>query len=252
MHNLKLKTLRCLNYLFVNFYRLLTPPLLLSCARYLRLRLKTYHGQWKIDKKIAEYLNYDNGYYVELGAVDGIGLSNTLHFELHRNWSGLLIEPAPNNYLKCLANRGKKNVVVCNACTSFEYKDKFVEMIYAHYMSTPVGLESDVIDPDAHAQSGSKLLASETERVYRFGAIAKPLNTLLLEANAPNKIDFLSLDVEGAEIDVLKGIDHERFRFKLMCIESRDKDKITEYLSQHGYHYAEQISPLDHIYLAND
>ena len=239
------------NYLLIIF-RLIAPPFLRILAKKIRLYVKKYHGQWEIDKKIEKYLNYDNGYYVELGAVDGIGLSNTLYFESRRRWSGLLIEPAPNNYLKCVENRGAKNVVLCAACTSFGYPEKFVEMIYSHYMSTPVGLESDIVDPDAHANSGIKELATPKERLFRFGAIAKTLNALLVEANAPKKIDFLSLDVEGAEIEVLKGVDHSEYRFKLMCIESRDKEKLTNYLSDLNYSYVEQISPLDHIFMAND
>lgn len=227
----------------------LTPPMLWRVLRDTKLRVKKYHGAGRIDAIIEKYLNYRDGYYVELGAADGIGFSNTLFFELHKNWAGILIEPSPNNFLRCLENRSARNAFFCNACTSFNYPEKFVEMIYAHYMSAAIGLESDIADPEEHALSGSKYLASKTERVFRYGAIARPLNDLLIEARAPKLIDFLSLDVEGVEIEVLKGVDHATYKFKLMCIETRSPEVLTAYLSQYGYIHKEKISHHDHIFL---
>lgn len=229
-----------------------TPPLLWNMMSRLKRRFMKYHGAYTIDQKIEKYLNYNNGYYVELGAADGIGFSNSLYFETHKNWSGILIEPSPNNFLKCLENRSSRNAFFCNACTSFDYPEKFVEMIYAHYMSSAIGLESDIADPQAHANSGKDYLASSTEKIFRYGAIAKPLNDLLIQADAPKLIDFISLDVEGVEIQVLKGIDHQSYKFKLMCIETRSLDQLTEYLSQYGYVHVEQISHHDHIFMPND
>lgn len=227
----------------------LTPPMLWRLLRDVKLKVKKYHGAEQIDAIVEKYLNYRDGYYVELGAADGIGFSNTLFFELHKNWSGILIEPSPNNFLQCLSNRSKRNSFFCNACTSFDYNEKFVEMIYAHYMSAAIGLESDIADPVEHAMSGSHYLAADTERIFRFGAIARPLNELLDEARAPKLIDFLSLDVEGSEIEVLKGVDHEKYRFKLMCIETRSPEVLTAYINQYGYIHKEKISHHDHIFL---
>jgi FkbM family methyltransferase len=206
-----------------------------------------YYGLNGLDQKIEKYLNYDNGYYVELGANDGRSQSNTLYFERYRNWHGVLVEPTPHNYLLCRANRSPRNSIYCNACTSFEYKEKFVEIVYSNLMSTPIGLESDFVDPSSNAQAGAKFL-KKTDNNFSFGAVAKPLNDLLVASSAPKEIDFLSLDVEGAEIEVLKGIDHKTFRFKHMCVESRDSGKLTAYLAKHGYQYTAQLSELDHFF----
>lgn len=230
----------------------LTPPVLWRALHSFKLRITKYHAADEIDRKIEKYLDHRNGFYVELGAADGIGFSNTLYFELKKGWSGILIEPSPNNFLQCLVNRSKQNSFFCNACTSFEYGGKFVEMIYAHYMSAAIGLESDIEDPEQHALSGSRYLASPNERVFKYGAIARPLNELLIEAKAPKLIDFISLDVEGAEIEVLKGIDHDTYKFKLMCIETRSPDVLTKYLNQYGYIFQEKISHHDYIFLLRE
>ena len=208
---------------------------------------RRYFGVNLLDKKLEKYLNFDNGFFIELGANDGKTQSNTLHFERYRNWNGILIEPSPNNFLKCLNNRKHKTKIFCNACVSFEYKKKFVELIYTNLMSIPVGLESDISDLNAHVELGVKLL-NKREVEFRFGAIAKTLNSILEETNAPNVIDLLSLDVEGAELEVLKGIDFKKYTFKYMCIESRKIDTISSYLKIYNYKLVEKLSVHDFLF----
>ena len=164
---------------------------------------KEYFGLNKLDEKLEKYLNYDGGFFVELGANNGVHQSNTLYYEKFRNWRGVLVEPTLHNFIQCKLNRSVKTRVYCNACTSFDYKDKFVEIIYSNLMSIPRGLESDISDPEAHAKEGRKFLHPLEENII-FGALAKPLNQILMDAKAPARIDFLSLDVEGAEIEVFK------------------------------------------------
>jgi hypothetical protein len=98
-----------------------------------------------------------------------------------------------------------------------------------------------------HAEFGRRFLA-EAEQIFTFGALARPLNELLIEAEAPWAIDLLSLDVEGAEMEVLKGIDHSQFRFKYMCVESRSSDALIEYLASNGYGLVEQVSNHDYLF----
>lgn len=182
-----------------------------------------------------------------MGANDGKNQSNTLYYEKFRNWTGVLIEPVLHNFINCKLNRSTKTKVFCNACTSFDYSEKFVEIVYSNLMSTATGLESDLIDPKANAIEGKQYLHQIEENIS-FGALAKPLNEILMEANAPKIIDFFSLDVEGAEIEVLKGIDHDHFRFRYICIECRDIEKMNSFLSQFRYELIEKITFHDYVF----
>lgn len=210
-------------------------------------RERRYFGLNNLDEKLERWLNYDGGYFVELGANNGVDQSNTLHFEKFRNWRGVLVEPTPHNFLACKKARSAASRVFCNACTAFGYPGKYVDIAYSNLMSTPLGLDSDLADPMAHAALGRQFLAP-TDENFVFGALATPLNTLLQRANAPATIDLLSLDVEGAELEVLRGVDHSQFRFRYMCIESRSLERITSYLNEYGYHFVEQLSEHDYLF----
>jgi len=216
-----------------------------------RLLQGKYFSLNQLDRKLEKYVDYDNGYFVELGANDGVTQSNSLYFEKHRNWGGLLVEPAPQNFLKCRQNRSARNSIYCAACVSFDYGNEFVRIVYANLMSTPVSLESDIQDPRAHAEMGDRFLGSG-ETVFEFGAVARTLNSLLLDANAPKQIDFLSLDVEGAELEVLKGVDHQIFRFKYLLVECRDFARLSAYLEKQGYRFVEKLSDQDCLFASTD
>ena len=89
------------------------PPILWSYLKNLIDKNSKYVSINNLDKKIECYLNFDNGYFVELGANDGISQSNSYYFEKYRGWKGVLVEPIPHNYLKCLKNRSKNTQVFC-------------------------------------------------------------------------------------------------------------------------------------------
>ena len=86
------------------------------------------------------------------------------------------------------------------------------------------------------------------EEVVTFGAVARPLNDLLVKSSAPFLMDLLSLDVEGAELEVLKGIDHSQFKFRYMLIECRDISKMESYLRSKGYEMIEKVSGHDYVF----
>ena len=76
------------------------------------------------------------------------------------------------------------------------------------------------------------------EKSLSFGAKrkARTLSSILDSTNAPTVIDLLSLDVEGAELEVLKGINFFKYSFKYILVESRDINRLKSFLYTNGYH----------------
>jgi FkbM family methyltransferase len=198
---------------------------------------KNSTGLNELDLRLIEAIDpKEGGYFVELGANDGIRQSNTYKLQKDYAWNGLLIEPSPLRFAECVKNRSFGTSQIhfeCAACVSFGFGSRFVEIEEADLMSVAKGL--DVSDEDAvdHANRGVKSLSSEHLR-YRYGAVAEPLNELLIRQQSPRRISLLSLDVEGNELSVLKGIDYDTFRFDWILCECRN-DSIKQELTKHGY-----------------
>ena len=81
-------------------------------------KYKTYFKKFRkfnalndLDKKMLKYINYNNGFYIECGANDGVDQSNTWYFEKYKNWRGTMVEPSPENFLRCLGNRSKNTKI---------------------------------------------------------------------------------------------------------------------------------------------
>ncbi len=200
-----------------------------------------------ISQKLESYLPHRDGYYVELGANDGAHESNSYYFELKKGWRGTLIEPSPKQFHSCALLRGKNNRVFCNACVPFDYSDKYVEMRYANAMTTSESLPSDIPDKEEFYQRSLKWM-QPGELPFAFGAVAATLTSLLEKAEAPNLMDFLSLDVEGAESSVLDGLDHSRYRFKYMVIECRDINRLEAQLETAYYRLIEKVTHHDYLF----
>ena len=196
---------------------------------------------------LEDKLPHRDGFYVELGANDGVGFSNSYYFEVNKGWKGVLIEPAPNLYVTCKKKRGANNVVFCNACVPFDYKEEFVRMKYCDSMTISDNLDLDIGDHDKFVESGEQFL-NEGESPFIFGAKSATLNSLLKEAKAPALIDFLTLDVEGASLEVLKGVDFSKYNFRYMVIECRDIDKMNAYLVQFNYSLGKKITVRDYLF----
>ena len=210
-----------------------------------------YFGVNNIDKDLDFFLKpslRNAGFYVELGANDGITQSNSKRLELFFGWKGILIEPEPNNYLSLTRNRSKRNSFYNVAAVSFDYHKPTMELKFSNLMTTPLEGRSTIKDREKHAEEGEKFLRSN-EATYRFSTKAKTLNSIFIETSAPENMDFLSLDVEGGEFEVLNGINHEKFRFHHMLIETQQFKELVDYLEPLGYSLLATLSTHDYIFI---
>ncbi|MDJ1471635.1 FkbM family methyltransferase [Xanthocytophaga flava] len=196
----------------------------------------------ELDKKLYPYLKFRNGFYIEAGANDGITQSNTLFFEKYQNWKGLLIEPIPEVYERCKANRPKA-IVENYALVPFDFKESFIEMRFSNLMSLVKGAMKTEEEELNHIAKGC-----DVQQVHTY-EVKVPVATLssLLEKHHIKKIDLLSLDVEGFELSVLKGIDMKKHAPKYILVEARFREEIDAYLSS-WYLPIAQLSHHDILY----
>lgn len=225
----------------------LTPPLFRRLVKRAGIdgRAKR-HRRSGLRPHLEPYLPPGRGYYVELGANDGIVQSNTYWLEYERRWHGLLIEPALNRYFDLRRNRSHANDFACAACVPFGYTDEFVAMTYANLRTVSRDLVPGLGDTNHPAAAQGSLKPNE-ERVV-FGAPARTLQSLLDEAGAPATVDLLSLDVEGAELSVLRGVDHEITRFRLIVVESWDIVSTGDFLRSRDYSLVTRLSHHDYLF----
>ena len=94
---------------YSKFFKRLIPDNIIFFLKKRSILKKKYFGLNNLDKKISKHFDYKNGYYVELGANDGISQSNTLFLELSKSWKGILIEPIKSKFRQCKELRSKDN-----------------------------------------------------------------------------------------------------------------------------------------------
>jgi FkbM family methyltransferase len=166
---------------------------------------------------VQDFFANGRGFFVEVGANEPRAGSQTFHLE-QLGWDGILIEPQPD--LAVALRQSRKAKVYAVACSAPENSGRSMSLTLAGIYST-----LNVRPSNAKAQ---------TE-----GAIDVPVRTLdeiLNQAQAPPPIDFLSIDVEGHEISVLRGFDFQRWKPRLILIEDIVLDRrLHSFIKAHGY-----------------
>ena len=157
-----------------------------------------------------------NGIFLECGASDGETLSNSLFFELHRNWTGILIEANPIR-IKSLIEKNR-NAHVVRACLSVTGKPDVVK--FASGPGIGGGLKGS-IDKDVIVALKRHAHVSVLAELY---VQCFPLMSILAALNVYH-IDYLSLDVEGGEIEILKTVDWTRLTVDILTVEYRSNMK---------------------------
>lgn len=198
-----------------------------------------------LDRKLEKYLPHRNGFFIEAGANDGFSQSNTYYFEKIKGWSGVLIEPVPHLYQKCVRERSKSLVFNC-ALVSQDYENTHVSMIYSNLMSLVRGAQQSDSADFEHARKGARI-QQDIGDVYEFRINARTLTSILDEVKEQD-IDLLSLDVEGYELNVLKGLNLNKYCPKFILIESWQQGEIDHYLHLNGYEMIDRLSHHDFLY----
>ena len=203
--------------------------------------MKSY-GDYETDLAIQKYFNPEYiGTCIDIGAGLGTDRSNTYYFE-KKYWTCLCIEPNPNLYNHM---RMYRRLALNLACSNHDKKSAPFH-VYVVDQNNQEAISSLVVDQ--RLVESHKEIINET---YKIEVEVKKLDTILSRINI-EKIDFLSIDTEGTELDVLQGFDLQKWKPKLLVVENNFNDtKINEYLSQFGYILSERIGVND-FYLRSD
>jgi len=165
--------------------------------------------------------HFKPGYYIEIGANDGFTLSNTLYLEEHFGWSGLLVDANPK-YQESLSQR-KRATIINKAIGETSCVVQFVD----------AGLHGGV------KKSLDPLHAHHTDQCPVISVPCVTLQQMFNDADVPQVIDFLSIDVEGGEIPIVRQLVQNTRRVRCGCIEANDrKDDIViikQLLNHAGY-----------------
>jgi len=182
------------------------------------------------------------GYFVEFGATDGVSINNTVLLERDFGWTGVLAEPALSWHKHLKANRRCTISTECVWRASGE-KLLFNETTEGEY-STLAALSSS----DGHAPrraQGSR---------YEVSTIS--LLDLLGQAGAPRHIEYLSVDTEGSELDILAAFDFQQYEFDVITVEHNytpNRERLHELLTARGYRRKfEALSQWDDWYVPAD
>lgn len=195
-----------------------------------------YYGQHGEDRHIQEFFAPDHkGVCIDVGANEPVSGSNTYYFE-QKGWKVYSIEPNPycvqrlkehrqNVFNLAISDKNQKDVTftICTlnngeqgAISSLEIDEKLLQ---AHHMYSP--------------------------KLEKITVETKTLDTFIEENNII-EIDFVSIDTEGTELDVLKGFDINKFSPKLFIIENNyDSADIAEYLKDFGYVRVKRVAVND-------
>lgn len=180
-----------------------------------------------------------DGYFVEFGGTDGVHWSNTHLLEKEFGWSGIVGEPARQYHHALKSNRS------CHIETDCVWSQtglslKFNETKIGYYSTIEQFSSHD--NHHAHRTNGTR---------YRVRTIS--LMDLLEKYDAPKQIDFLSIDTEGSELEILSAFDFEQYSISIIACEHNytdKREKIHGLLSKHGYtRIMTEVSQFDDWYI---
>ena len=181
-----------------------------------------------------------DGFFVEFGATNGRDLSNTFALEQSFGWTGILAEPARCWHAALKANR---KASIDTRCV---WKQTGAQLEFKETEIPEVSTLVDLVDRDFNKGDRARGVTYPVETVS--------LNDLLKAHGAPREIDYLSIDTEGSELEILKAFDFADYDIKIVTVEHNfvpaDRQEIRKLLTEKGFlRIFEPLSKFDDWYV---
>jgi FkbM family methyltransferase len=195
-----------------------------------------YNSQIGQDKFIDEFFEKKEGLtFLDIGAHDGVSISNTFFLEKERKWKGICVEAQPSEFQKLKSNRDCTcvNVAVSdyNGETDFIYVEGYANMLSG-------------ISDDYNLSHMRRIRNEVSTYGGAINTIKVPVRTLqsILDEHNTHEIDFCSIDTEGSEFNIIKSIDFGKTKIKVFIIENNyGKKTIEKFLVEKGYYLYKKI-----------
>lgn len=196
-------------------------------------------GQDKIVKDTF-FKNQKDGFFVEIGAFDGLQGSNCYHFERFMNWKGIAIEASPTQFNKLKKNRNCQLYNVALSSTK-----KTVEF----YEVTEGFTQMSGINNVNYQNSFNRIINKSKSKINKI-----KINSTVFSDIIPNNqiIDLVSIDIEGNEFEVLNSIDYNIYEIKVIILENNIPEKLNylKFFTEKNYSYYDRVG-MDEIYYNN-
>ena len=192
------------------------------------------------DKFVAENLFNlkENGNFVEVGAHDGVALSNTWVLERYLSWSGVCIEPSSRS--TDIVNRRKKSKVFNYCASPRRFENQLVRL--REYVNREIShtIFEDLYDPPHYA----KKIETKGKEYWDRLKKCKTLDSILVESDIKNDIDYISIDTQGSEWMIMEDFTFDKWNVKVLTIandmyvggeKKRNRKKIKSLMEDNGY-----------------
>ena len=194
------------------------------------------------DKIIKNYFFKDkkHGFFVEIGAFDGIMGSNCFHFEKFLNWEGIAFEPSNTQFEKLKLNR--KCHLINKAIATEEKEVEFLEIEEGYTQMSGILNEKYISEETIKKDPRSK-----TKKII--------ITTTTFDKNIPfdKEIDYLSIDIEGGEMELLDSIDFKKYNIKVISVENNSPEKLNfkEFFDKKNFNYFDRVGQDEIFYNKN-